>query len=157
MSNTTQLKPPLSVRLCAPRGFCAGVDRANQIFELALEKYGSPVYVRHEIVHNKFVVGAPNSSNSQRLLEVAERAGCKVAVLKQHASDIQSSDFEGVQSLGLTAGASAPETLVEEINSVFSDRFDVTVKRVQTDEETFSFNLPRELRDVVPANKAATG
>ena len=52
----SQLSPPLTVLLAAPRGFCAGVDRAIQIVELALEKYGAPVYVRHEIVHNRFVV-----------------------------------------------------------------------------------------------------
>ncbi len=49
-------KPPLTVRLCQPRGFCAGVDRAIQIVVLALKKYGAPVYVRHEIVHNRYVV-----------------------------------------------------------------------------------------------------
>ena len=49
-------KPPLRVLIAAPRGFCAGVDRAIQIVELALERFGAPVYVRHEIVHNRFVV-----------------------------------------------------------------------------------------------------
>ena len=49
-------RPQLDIVLCAPRGFCAGVDRAIQIVELALEKYGAPVYVRHAIVHNKYVV-----------------------------------------------------------------------------------------------------
>ena len=49
-------RPQLDILLCAPRGFCAGVDRAIQIVELALEKYGAPVYVRHAIVHNKYVV-----------------------------------------------------------------------------------------------------
>ncbi|WP_422039928.1 4-hydroxy-3-methylbut-2-enyl diphosphate reductase [Roseibium sp.] len=332
MTIPEQNKPPLSIRLCAPRGFCAGVDRAIQIVELALEKYGRPVYVRHEIVHNKFVVdglkakgavfveeldeipaadverpvifsahgvpksvpedaqarnmffldatcplvskvhkeaqihdrrdrevllighaghpevigtmgqlpegtvelieteedarsfqpksdkhlayitqttlsvddtagivavlkerfpdivaphkedicyattnrqeavkhvapsvdamvvvGAPNSSNSQRLREVAERAGCRVAVLIQRASDIDWPDFDGIGSLGLTAGASAPETLVEEIIGAFAQRFDVTVETVRTAEETISFNLPRELRDVVSSARAATG
>lgn len=332
MTETKQEKPSLSLRLCAPRGFCAGVDRAIQIVELALQKYGRPVYVRHEIVHNKFVVdglkskgavfveeleeipaqdadrpvifsahgvpksvpadaktrnmfyldatcplvskvhkeaeihfrrdrevllighaghpevigtmgqlpegtvtlieneddarsfsprsdrplayitqttlsvddtagivavlqerfpeivaphkedicyattnrqeavkhvapsvdamivvGAPNSSNSQRLREVAERAGCKVSVLIQRASDIDWQDFEDVRSLGLTAGASAPETLVEEIISAFSERFEVTVETVRTAEETISFNLPRELRDTTPPAQAATG
>ena len=52
----TQTKPPLTLLIAAPRGFCAGVDRAIRIVELALERYGAPVYVRHEIVHNKFVV-----------------------------------------------------------------------------------------------------
>ena len=49
-------KPQLKLYLAAPRGFCAGVDRAIKIVELALQKWGAPVYVRHEIVHNKFVV-----------------------------------------------------------------------------------------------------
>src|SRR5690606_7640298 len=56
MTATDSDKPPLEILLCAPRGFCAGVDRAVQIVELALEKFGKPVYVRHEIVHNKYVV-----------------------------------------------------------------------------------------------------
>jgi len=332
MTETTHTKPALTIRLCAPRGFCAGVDRAIQIVELALEKFGRPVYVRHEIVHNKFVVdglkakgavfveeleeiptqdaerpvifsahgvpksvpqdaqarnmfyldatcplvskvhkeaeihfrrereillighaghpevigtmgqlpdgtvslieteedaraytprtdrplayitqttlsvddtagivavlqerfpeivaphkedicyattnrqeavkhvapdvdamivvGAPNSSNSQRLREVAERAGCPTSVLLQRASDIEWSDFEGIGTLGLTAGASAPETLVEEIIGAFAEHFDVTVETVRTAEETIAFNLPRELRDVSPASKAAAG
>ncbi|MGX1306145.1 4-hydroxy-3-methylbut-2-enyl diphosphate reductase [Amorphus suaedae] len=313
--------PRLDIKLCAPRGFCAGVDRAIQIVELALQRYGPPVYVRHEIVHNRFVVdslkakgavfveelseipdtdapvvfsahgvakavpaaaearnmfyldatcplvskvhkeaqihfkrgrevvlighaghpevvgtmgqlpegaislvetiedvarfeprdpanlswvsqttlsvddtraivealttrfpeivsphkddicyattnrqeavkavapsvdamivvGAPNSSNSQRLREVAERAGCKVAVLLQRAAEIDWTAFEGVRTLGITAGASAPETLVEEIISVFAERYDVHVETVRTAEETISFNLPRELRTV---------
>ena len=50
------MKPPLTLYLAAPRGFCAGVDRAIKIVEMALAKWGAPVYVRHEIVHNKFVV-----------------------------------------------------------------------------------------------------
>jgi 4-hydroxy-3-methylbut-2-enyl diphosphate reductase len=49
-------RPPLKVLIAAPRGFCAGVDRAIQIVELAIERFGPPVYVRHEIVHNRFVV-----------------------------------------------------------------------------------------------------
>jgi len=311
--------PRLTIKLCAPRGFCAGVDRAIQIVELALERYGPPVYVRHEIVHNRFVVdslkakgavfveelseipetdapvvfsahgvpkavpseaasrnmfyldatcplvskvhkeaqlhhkrgrevvlighaghpevvgtmgqlpdgtislietvddvarfeprdagnlawvsqttlsvddthaivealtarfpeivsphkddicyattnrqeavkavapdvdamivvGAPNSSNSQRLREVAERVGCPVSVLIQRASDLDWSDFDGVRSLGITAGASAPETLVEEIIAVFAERYAVTVETVRTAEETIAFNVPRELR-----------
>ncbi|ADZ71803.1 4-hydroxy-3-methylbut-2-enyl diphosphate reductase [Polymorphum gilvum] len=322
--------PALTVKLCAPRGFCAGVDRAIQIVELALEKYGRPVYVRHEIVHNRFVVdglkakgavfveeldeipdadrgrpvifsahgvpkavpedarlrnmfyldatcplvskvhkeaeihfrrdreillighaghpevigtmgqlpagsvtlieteadarayrpksgrqlafitqttlsvddtrsivdvlkqrfpdivaphkedicyattnrqeavkavapsvdamivvGAPNSSNSQRLREVAERAGCPKAVLLQRAAEIDWTDFDGIGSLGLTAGASAPETLVEEIIAAFAHRFDVTVETVRTADETIAFNLPRELRGTADAPGAA--
>jgi 4-hydroxy-3-methylbut-2-en-1-yl diphosphate reductase len=54
--NMTVAKPSLTIRLCGPRGFCAGVDRAIQIVVLAIKKYGAPVYVRHEIVHNRYVV-----------------------------------------------------------------------------------------------------
>jgi 4-hydroxy-3-methylbut-2-enyl diphosphate reductase len=314
--------PPLSVLLCAPRGFCAGVDRAVQIVELALARFGAPVYVRHEIVHNRFVVdglrkkgavfieelgeipageedrpvvfsahgvpksvpadaqarnmfyldatcplvskvhkeaelhhrrgreivlighaghpevigtmgqlpdgavrlvetvedaraftpagdrplawitqttlsvddtraivavlgerfpdivaphkddicyattnrqeavkeiaprvdamivvGAPNSSNSQRLREVAERAGCPVSILVQRATDIPWDDLPALSRLGITAGASAPEILVEEIISAFAERHDVTVETVRTAEETIAFNLPRALRE----------
>lgn len=332
MTETAHAKSPLVIRLCAPRGFCAGVDRAIQIVELALAKYGRPVYVRHEIVHNKYVVdglkakgavfveeleeippgdadrpvifsahgvpkavpedarsramfyldatcplvskvhkeaeihfrrdreillighgghpevigtmgqlpegtvtlietdedaraftpktdrplayitqttlsvddtagivailqdrfpqivaphkedicyattnrqeavkhvapdvdamivvGAPNSSNSQRLREVAERAGCATSVLIQRASEIQWADFDSIGTLGLTAGASAPETLVDEIISAFADRYDVTVETVRTAQETIAFNLPRELRDMTAPSSPATG
>ncbi len=309
----------LKITLCSPRGFCAGVDRAIQIVERALEKYGPPVYVRHEIVHNRFVVeglrkkgavfveelaeipptdapvifsahgvarsvpadaqkrnmfvldatcplvskvhveaqrlsrqghhivlighkghpevvgtmgqlpdgaislveteedarrflprgdgglafvtqttlslddtariiailterfpdirstpkedicyattnrqaavkevapgvdamvvvGAPNSSNSMRLVEVAERSGCPNAVLVQRAADIDWSRFEGITSLGITAGASAPETLVEEIIAAFAARFDISVTSHVTARENIVFNVPRELR-----------
>lgn len=312
-------RPPLSILLCAPRGFCAGVDRAIQIVELALQRYGAPVYVRHEIVHNKYVVdelrrkgavfveeldeipetdqpvifsahgvaksvpaaakarnlfhldatcplvtkvhreaeihhrrgrhvilighaghpevigtmgqlpdgavtlvedvadvaaldvlpgaalayttqttlsvddtrlvvealqarfpdiaaphkedicyattnrqeavravapqvdamlvvGAPNSSNSQRLREVAARLGCERAVLIQRAADIDWSVMAGIRTLGITAGASAPETLVEEVIDAFAERYDVTVETVRTADESIAFNLPRELR-----------
>ena len=312
--------PPLTVLLAAPRGFCAGVDRAIQIVELALQKYGPPVYVRHEIVHNKYVVdelrhkgavfveeldeipetsapvifsahgvakavpaaaaarnmfyldatcplvskvhveaerhhaqardivlighaghpevigtmgqlpegavtlietaqdartmvprdperlafitqttlsvddtaeivsilkqrfpailgpqkedicyattnrqaavkaiatrcdlvlvvGAPNSSNSLRLVEVAERNGCAKAMLVQRAADIQWRDFDGVASIGITAGASAPEVLVDEIVAALRARFDVTLELVRTAEERIAFNVPRELRE----------
>jgi 4-hydroxy-3-methylbut-2-enyl diphosphate reductase len=312
--------PPLRILLCAPRGFCAGVDRAIQIVELALERFGAPVYVRHEIVHNRYVVedlkakgavfveeldeipdtqqpvvfsahgvaksvpeaararnlfhldatcplvtkvhreaeilhrkgrevvlighaghpevvgtmgqlppgavslveteadaeafaprdperlawitqttlsvddtaaivailtrrfpnivaphkddicyattnrqdavkrvagevdamivvGAPNSSNSQRLREVAERAGCPYAVLVQRAAEIDWPRFEGVARLGVTAGASAPEVLIDEVIDAFSARFDVTVEVVTTTTESIAFNLPRALRE----------
>jgi 4-hydroxy-3-methylbut-2-enyl diphosphate reductase len=316
---STPDKPDLEILLCAPRGFCAGVDRAIQIVERALARFGAPVYVRHEIVHNRFVVeslkakgavfveeldeipdrsrpvvfsahgvpkavpeaaeslglvsldatcplvtkvhrgaeshhergrhvllvghaghpevigtmgqlpdgavtlvtsvedahrvapplegglayttqttlslddtavivrvlterfpeivgphrqdicyattnrqeavkavaprveamivvGAPNSSNSQRLREVAEREGCR-AVLLQRASDIDWADFAGIRRLGVTAGASAPEVLVEEVIAAFAERHTVTVETVRTAEETVVFVLPRSLRD----------
>jgi len=314
-------RPSLTIYLAAPRGFCAGVDRAIQIVELALAKYGAPVYVRHEIVHNRYVVedlkakgaifveeldeipdtgapivfsahgvpksvpeaararslfvldatcplvskvhveaerqfsegheivlighaghpevigttgqlpegavhlietvedargfvprnpdrlavltqttlsvddtkeilnvlkerfphlitprkddicyattnrqeavkriapscqrmivvGAPNSSNSLRLVEVAERAGCPYAVLIQRAGDIDWDIFEGISRLGVTAGASAPEVLVHEIIDAFKARFEATVETVTTAEEDVAFKLPRELRDM---------
>jgi 4-hydroxy-3-methylbut-2-enyl diphosphate reductase len=93
------------------------------------------------------VVGAPNSSNSLRLVEVAERAGCPKALLMQRAADIPWEAFEGVAVLGITAGASAPELLVTEIIEAFRARFDVTVESVVTTEERIAFNVPRELRD----------
>ena len=93
------------------------------------------------------VVGAPNSSNSQRLREVAERAGCRVAALVQRASEIDWPAFDGIRRLGVTAGASAPEVLVEEVIDAFAERFAVKVELVTAAEESIAFNLPRELRD----------
>jgi 4-hydroxy-3-methylbut-2-enyl diphosphate reductase len=92
------------------------------------------------------VVGAPNSSNSQRLREVAERAGCRAAALVQRADDIDWSQFGAIASLGITAGASAPEILVEEIIDTFAERYDIEVETVSTAEESVFFPLPRELR-----------
>ena len=309
---------PLKIYLAAPRGFCAGVDRAIQIVEMALEKWGPPIYVRHEIVHNKFVVdglkekgaifveeleecpndrpvifsahgvpkavpkaasarnlvfvdatcplvskvhieaerhhaaglqiimigheghpetigtigqlprgevllvetvgdvttiqprnpnklafvtqttlsiddtadivaalhekfpaiigphkedicyattnrqvavkkiaskvdallvvGAPNSSNSKRLVEVASKAGCNYAQLVQRASEIDWRSLESASSIGITAGASAPELLVNEVIDSFRERFDVSVELVETAQENVSFKVPRILR-----------
>ena len=312
-------KPPLTLYLAAPRGFCAGVDRAIKIVEMALEKWGAPVYVRHEIVHNKYVVdglrdkgavfvedldqcpddrpvifsahgvpksvpaaaaaremiyvdatcplvskvhieaqrhyerglqmimigheghpetvgtmgqlpagevllvetvedvasvdvrdpdqlafvtqttlsvddtadivaalqarfpnivgphkedicyattnrqeavkamapkadamlvvGAPNSSNSKRLVEVGARAGCDYAQLVQRATDIDWRALDGISSIGITAGASAPETLVNEVIDAFRDRYEVTVEQVETAVENVEFKVPRVLRE----------
>jgi 4-hydroxy-3-methylbut-2-enyl diphosphate reductase len=314
---TAERKPSITLKLASPRGFCAGVDRAIQIVELALAKYGAPVYVRHEIVHNRFVVesleakgavfvdelgevpegrpvvfsahgvpksvpaeaerrqmfyldatcplvskvhreaerlheigrnivlighaghpevvgtmgqlpdgavtlverledvakldfgpatplayitqttlsvdetadivaalkerfpaiegprkedicyattnrqaavkafagevdailviGAPNSSNSLRLVEVAERAGCRRAFLVQRASTIDWAALVGVKSVGLTAGASAPEVLVDEVIAAFRERFDVRLEMLETVREDIRFKLPRAL------------
>jgi 4-hydroxy-3-methylbut-2-enyl diphosphate reductase len=319
----TTTKPPLTIRLCQPRGFCAGVDRAIQIVVLALKKYGAPVYVRHEIVHNRYVVeglqslgavfieelseipaehrqspvvfsahgvpksvpadaqarnlfyldatcplvskvhkqamrhqrlgrhvllighaghpevigtmgqlpdgavtlieteadaanlvpadaqalgfvtqttlsvedtagiirvlkdrfpdlhaaaaesicyattnrqeavketaagsdlflivGAPNSSNSRRLVEVAERAGASMSLLVQRASEIPWTDIAGIATLGLSAGASAPEIIVDEIIDAFRQRFNVTIELAVTATETEDFPVMRVLRDV---------
>jgi len=316
-------KPALTIRLCGPRGFCAGVDRAIQIVVLALKKYGAPVYVRHEIVHNRYVVeglqargavfveeldeipaehrhcpvvfsahgvpksvpedaaakdlfyldatcplvskvhkqairharqgrhvllvghaghpevigtmgqlpagsvtlveteedasrievadpaalgyvtqttlsvddtagiiaalerrfpalqapaaesicyattnrqeavkeaspgsdlflivGAPNSSNSKRLVEVAERSGARRALLVQRAAEIPWDDLHGVRTLGLSAGASAPEIIVDEIIEAFRERFAVEIELAVTTQENETFRVNRELRDV---------
>ncbi len=92
------------------------------------------------------VVGAPNSSNSQRLREAAERAGCALSVLVQRASDIDWDRFSTITSLGVTAGASAPEVLVEELLDAFAERFDLDVQSVTAAEEDVFFPLPRALR-----------
>ncbi|CAM5763185.1 4-hydroxy-3-methylbut-2-enyl diphosphate reductase 1 [Labrys miyagiensis] len=92
------------------------------------------------------VVGAPNSSNSQRLREVAERSGCVIAELVQRASDIDWSRFGNLASLGVAAGASAPEVLVEEILDAFAERYVITVETVSTADESVFFPLPRDLR-----------
>ena len=93
------------------------------------------------------VVGSPNSSNSLRLVEVAERAGCPRAMLVQSAAEIDWTNFIGIKSLGITAGASAPEVLVEEIIEAFKARFAAKVESVVTAEEDIAFKLPRQLRD----------
>ncbi|MGU3494130.1 4-hydroxy-3-methylbut-2-enyl diphosphate reductase [Xanthobacteraceae bacterium A53D] len=93
------------------------------------------------------VVGAPNSSNSQRLRETAEREGCAVSVLVQRASDLDWSRLDGLTSLGITAGASAPEVLVEEIIDAFAERYEVDVETVVSAQEDVFFPLPRVLRE----------
>ena len=315
----TASHPPLTLYLAAPRGFCAGVDRAIKIVEMAIEKWGAPVYVRHEIVHNRFVVeglrakgavfveelaecpddrpvvfsahgvpksvpaeaadrrmiavdatcplvtkvhneaarhheagtqliyigheghpetigtmgqlppgevllvetvedvarlrvrdperlalitqttlsvddtaavaaalkarfpairvpahddicyattnrqaavkamapkiaallviGAPNSSNSRRLVEVGRAAGCSYSMLVQRATDIDWRALEGARAIGITAGASAPEVLVNEVIDAFRARYDVTLERVETAVEDIEFKVPRILRE----------
>lgn len=103
------------------------------------------------IVDAMIVVGSPNSSNSQRLKEVAERAGCLQAALVERAADIDWAMFGGIASLGITAGASAPEVLVEEIIDAFADRYDVRVETVSAAEEGVFFPLPRALRETQAA------
>ncbi|SLN16986.1 4-hydroxy-3-methylbut-2-enyl diphosphate reductase [Aquimixticola soesokkakensis] len=312
-------KPALTLYLAAPRGFCAGVDRAIKIVELAIEKWGAPVFVRHEIVHNKYVVdslrdkgavfveelddcppdrpvifsahgvpksvpqaaaaremvyvdatcplvskvhieaerhhaeglqmvmighaghpetvgtmgqlpegevllvetpedvahldvrdekrlafitqttlsiddtaeivaalrarfpaiigphkedicyattnrqhavkaiagkidallviGAPNSSNSKRLVEVGTANGCAYSQLVQRAQNIDWRAIEGIKTVGITAGASAPEVLVNEVLDAFRERFNVRVELVETAQENVEFKVPRVLRE----------
>ena len=92
------------------------------------------------------VVGAPNSSNSKRLVEVGEKSGCAKSYLVQRATDIDWVALRGISTLGLSAGASAPEILVDEIISAFRQHYDVKVESVTLREENVSFKLPRELR-----------
>ncbi|MFO1097244.1 MAG: 4-hydroxy-3-methylbut-2-enyl diphosphate reductase [Xanthobacteraceae bacterium] len=100
------------------------------------------------IVDALIVVGAPNSSNSQRLKEVAERNGCPRAQLVQRAHEIDWSRLEGIARLGITAGASAPEVIVEEIIDAFATRYDISVETVSAVEESMFFPLPRHLREI---------
>jgi 4-hydroxy-3-methylbut-2-enyl diphosphate reductase len=98
------------------------------------------------VVDALIVVGAPNSSNSQRLREVAEREGCGIAVLAQRATDIDWTRFGNIKSLGITAGASAPEVIVEEIMDAFAERYTLHVETVSAAEENEFFPLPRQVR-----------
>jgi 4-hydroxy-3-methylbut-2-enyl diphosphate reductase len=91
------------------------------------------------------VVGAPNSSNSMRLVEVARQAGCRRAMLIQRASDIDWAFVDGASRLGITAGASAPEDLVQDVIAACRQRYDVAIENVVLAEESVRFNLPRAL------------
>ncbi len=91
----------------------------------------------------------PNSSNSRRLVEVARANGCDYSMLVQRASEIDWRSLEGIRTVGLTAGASAPQVLVDEVIDAFRDRYDVTVELVETAQENIEFKVPRVLR--VPA------
>jgi len=92
------------------------------------------------------VVGAPNSSNSKRLVEVGRKSGCPQAMLVQRAADLDWPSLPPLRTIGLTAGASAPEVLVNEIVDAFRARYEVSVENVTLRDENVSFKLPRELR-----------
>jgi 4-hydroxy-3-methylbut-2-enyl diphosphate reductase len=94
------------------------------------------------------VVGAPNSSNSRRLVEVGERNGTPRSMLVQRAAELDWSTLKGLSTVGITAGASAPELLVNEIIDAFRAHYDVSVDQVTLREENVTFKLPRELREV---------
>ncbi|HQY45091.1 MAG TPA: 4-hydroxy-3-methylbut-2-enyl diphosphate reductase [Paracoccaceae bacterium] len=93
------------------------------------------------------VIGAPNSSNSKRLVEVGRAAGCGYAQLVQRADDIDWRALAGARAVGVTAGASAPEVLVNEVLDAFRDRFAMTVELVETAQERVEFKVPRVLRE----------
>ena len=99
------------------------------------------------LVDALLVVGAPNSSNSKRLVEVASKAGCTYAQLVQRDSEIDWRALKGIRSVGLTAGASAPEVLVNEIIEAFRARYKVTIEHVETAQENVNFKVPRVLRE----------
>jgi 4-hydroxy-3-methylbut-2-enyl diphosphate reductase len=105
-------------------------------------------------VEAMIVVGSPNSSNSQRLREVAEREGCDPVRLLLRAEDIDWALYGSIGSLGITAGASAPEVLVEEIIDAFAARYDVSVEQVTTADESMFFPLPKALRTEPAATDA---
>ena len=93
------------------------------------------------------VIGAPNSSNSKRLVEVGRAAGCPYAQLVQRATDIDWRALEGIRSVGITAGASAPEVLVTEVLDAFRARYDTVVDLDETAQENVEFKVPRVLRE----------
>jgi len=103
-------------------------------------------------VEAMIVVGAQNSSNSQRLREVAEREGCRAVALVERAADIDWAKFGTIRSLGITAGASAPEILVEQIIEAFADHYTISLETVSTAAEDVFFPLPRALRENIAAS-----
>ena len=92
------------------------------------------------------VIGAPNSSNSRRLVEVGAAAGCNYSQLVERAINIDWRALDGIKSVGLTAGASAPEVLMDEVIEAFKARHDITIELIETAEENIEFKVPRILR-----------
>jgi len=101
------------------------------------------------------VVGAPNSSNSQRLVEVARNHGCPKSLLVQRAAEIDWSELQGIARLGVTAGASAPELLVEQVIAACRARFELTIEEITVTAESVRFKLPRVLQELSQESSAA--
>ena len=95
------------------------------------------------------VIGAPNSSNSQRLVEVAKKAGCENSQMVQRAAEINWNLLMNIKSVGITAGASAPEILVNEVVHALKERFEVKTHLVETATESVNFKVPRILREAL--------
>ncbi len=93
------------------------------------------------------VVGAPNSSNSKRLVEVASNAGCGYAQLIQRAEEIDWRSLKGIAAVGVTAGASAPEVLIKEVTDAFAQHYNISIETVETAKENVNFKVPRVLRE----------
>jgi len=164
VEDVAQIDPALAASLAYVTQTTLSVDDTQQIVEALKTRFPDVVGPHKEDicyattnrqeavkrvapqVEAMIVVGSPNSSNSQRLREVAERAGCRVSRLILRAEDIDWGLFGNIASLGVTAGASAPEVLVEEIIDAFAARYDVHVESVSTADESVFFPLPRELR-----------
>ncbi len=103
------------------------------------------VRVIAEKVEAMVVIGSPNSSNSNRLVEAAKAYGCEKSMLVQRATDIDWGWFDGIQTVGLSAGASAPEVLIDEVVDAMKGRFSVTVEEIAITEENVTFKIPRVL------------
>lgn len=95
------------------------------------------------------VIGAPNSSNSQRLVEVAKKAGCENSQMVQRAAEINWNSLMNIKSVGITAGASAPEILVNEVVDALKERFEIKTHLVETATENVNFKVPRILREAL--------
>ena len=95
------------------------------------------------------VIGAPNSSNSQRLVEVAKKAGCENSQMVQRATEINWNSLMNIKSVGITAGASAPEILVNEVVDALKERFEIKTHLVETATESVNFKVPRILREAL--------
>ena len=95
------------------------------------------------------VIGAPNSSNSQRLVEVAKKAGCENSQMVQRAAEINWNSLMNIKSVGITAGASAPEILVNEVVDALKARFEIKTHLVETATESVNFKVPRILREAL--------
>ena len=95
------------------------------------------------------VIGAPNSSNSQRLVEVAKKAGCENSQMVQRAAEINWNSLMNLKSVGITAGASAPEILVNEVVDALKERFEIKTHLVETATESVNFKVPRILREAL--------
>ncbi|HPF47360.1 MAG: 4-hydroxy-3-methylbut-2-enyl diphosphate reductase [Alphaproteobacteria bacterium] len=135
------------------------LDDTSEIIETLKEKYPSiqdpkkedicyattnrqnAVKALAEKVEMVLIIGAPNSSNSRRLVEVARKVGCR-SVLIQRAAEIDWNWFDNVSAVGISAGASAPEILVEEVMNAFKDRYNTTIENIHTIEENVTFKVP---------------
>ncbi len=93
------------------------------------------------------MIGSPNSSNSQRLVEVGENAGCNYSQLIESDKDINWAHLHGMKSIGITAGASAPEILIKNVISSFNSRYNVTIETIESASEKVTFKVPKILRD----------